>query len=481
MERVLQSLKERGITLEPSSEEKIVALSADLGQVDLGLSKEMMEQFKSEVSLIFHMAWPVNFSIHLQSFEPHLAGLRTLLKLSLDVYRSEPASLFFASSISTAENTPSPALIPDAPINDFSQALDMGYAQSKLVGEHMVLNAARRGARSYVLRIGQIVGDLQSGLWNDNEYVPSMIRSALSMKALPALNESCSWIPVDTLATAIVEVGRTVQSAPKPCSFDSTNPPVIYNMCNPHRFTWDQLLEEVRKAGVEFETVPYGDWMQLLRDSASNGEEEQNPAVKLLDHFELRYSMSMDKSTSDSASSGTNGVNDGGNKINGASNKEESRIYDDAAPANNDDSHVDDAVANPKDSDSSINDTTATMIPLKLTDDNPKPNAHNIEGTATPSSDSTTTATSPSDSTTSLNSVSTSTSTSITSSLNKAAENNPEIENKDQNGNKTHVGVTFDTAAVLRDSEILRHPPNIIEDGYVRKFMERWLERWGSS
>lgn len=480
MERVSQSLKERGITLESSSVDKIVALSTDLGQLDLGLSQEIMERFKTEVSLIFHLAWPVNFSIHLQSFEPHLAGLRTLLKLSIDVYRSEPASFFFASSISTAENTPPPALIADAPINDFSQALDMGYAQSKLVGEHMVLNAARRGARSYVLRIGQIVGDLQSGFWNDNEYVPSMIRSALSMKALPALNENCSWIPVDTLATAILEVSRTVQSAPNPCAIDSMNPPVIYNMCNPQRFSWDQLLEEVRKAGVEFETVPYGDWMHLLRDSASNGEEEQNPAVKLLDHFELRYSMSMDKSKSDSDGVETDDVNDDDNKVNGAGNKEKSSIKVD-------DSQVDDTNTQPKeDSSSSIGGTSAMMTPLKLTEDNPKPNAHNIEGTATPSSTNTTTVATPSDSTTSLDSASTSTST--TSSLNSATENDFENENKSrrnyENKNKNLLGdgVTFDTAAVLRDSEILRHhPPNIIEDGYVRKFMEKWLERWGVS
>ena len=316
MERVLQSLKERGITLESSSENKIVPLITDLSQPNLGLTKEMMEQFKAEVTLILHLAWPVNFSIHLQSFEPHLEGLRSLLTLSLDVYRPEPARLFFASSISTAENTPPPALIADAPIDDFSHALTMGYAQSKLVGEHMVLNAARSGARSYVLRIGQIVGDLQSGSWNDNEYVPSMIRSALCMKALPALDENCSWIPVDTLATAILEVGKTLQSAPKPCAIDSTNPSVVYNMCNPHSFSWDQLLEQVEKAGLVFETVPYGDWMQLLRNSASNGEEEQNPAVKLLDHFELRYSMS--NGTNDETTS----VKDG--KVNGASLKESS-------------------------------------------------------------------------------------------------------------------------------------------------------------
>jgi thioester reductase-like protein len=428
MDRVLQSLKERGITLESSSEHKIVALPTDLSQPDLGLTKEMMEQLKTEVSLILHLAWPVNFSIHLQSFEPHLAGLRTLLTLSLDVYRSEPAHLFFASSISTAENTPPPALIADAPVDDFSHALDMGYSQSKLVGEHMVLNAARSGARSYVLRIGQIVGDLQNGFWNDNEYVPSMIRSALFMKALPALNENCSWIPVDTLATAILEVSRTLQSAPKPCAIDSTNPPVVYNMCNPHLFSWDQLLEKLRKAGLKFESVPYGDWMQLLRNSASNGDEEQNPAVKLLDHFELRYSLS------NSTSVGIAGVNDG--KVNGASPKESSingaAINDSKVNGTSpNDSKVNGA--NPKDS-----STSGTAItPLKVNDANPS--ANKINGTTH----------------------------NDTTSLNSASD--PGTEN---------LGVTFDTAAVLRDSTVLRQPPNIIEDGYVQKFMSKWLERW---
>ena len=42
MGKVLQSLKERGITLESSSEYKIVALSTDVNQPDLGLTKEMM-------------------------------------------------------------------------------------------------------------------------------------------------------------------------------------------------------------------------------------------------------------------------------------------------------------------------------------------------------------------------------------------------------------------------------------------------------
>ena len=136
-----------------------------------------------------HIAWPVNFNIPLQSFEPHIAGLHRLLQFSLSVNRPEPAQVFFCSSISTAWNTPSPASIPNAPIESFDCVSRTGYARSKFVGEHMVENAARAGARSYVFRIGQIVGDTHQGVWNDKEFLPMLIRSALTLKSLPILQD----------------------------------------------------------------------------------------------------------------------------------------------------------------------------------------------------------------------------------------------------------------------------------------------------
>lgn len=189
MQRVLDSLKVRGLELSKASKAKIIAFAGDLSQPDFGIEASLLAQMKKEVSLIIHIAWPVNFNIPLQSFEPHIAGLHNLLRFSISVHREQPAQFFFCSSISTAFNTPHPAYIPDAPIEDLTCASSMGYAQSKLVGEHIVQNAARAGARSYVLRIGQIVGDAKTGVWNDKEFIPSLIRSALTLKALPAVRE----------------------------------------------------------------------------------------------------------------------------------------------------------------------------------------------------------------------------------------------------------------------------------------------------
>jgi thioester reductase-like protein len=169
--------------------DKIISFTGDLSQADFGLDSTTLAELRNSISLIIHVAWPVNFNIHLASFEPHIRGLSHLLQFSLSVHRPQPAQTFFCSSISTASNAPAPAFIADGPIENLGHASDMGYAQSKLVGEHIVRNATRAGARAYVLRIGQVVGDKNNGVWNDHEFIPSMIRSALTLKALPALEE----------------------------------------------------------------------------------------------------------------------------------------------------------------------------------------------------------------------------------------------------------------------------------------------------
>jgi hypothetical protein len=64
---------------------------------------------------------------------------------------------------------------------------------------------------------------------------------------------------------------------------------VFYNLVNSHEFTWLDLLSQLRTAGLEFTTVPFQQWLDGLRESAARGEEEHNPAVKLIDYYEQTY------------------------------------------------------------------------------------------------------------------------------------------------------------------------------------------------
>ncbi|PWY89644.1 acetyl-CoA synthetase-like protein [Aspergillus sclerotioniger CBS 115572] len=290
-EAITNTLTQKSLSVLPHRLQKIVALTSSLEKPDLGLGPSMLAQMRQSVSLIIHSAWPVNFNLPLTSFEPHIKGLHNLINFSLSVNLPDPAVLLFCSSISTALDSSSP--VDETPITDLTSALEMGYGRSKLIGEKLISNARKSGARTYSLRIGQVSGHSKKGLWNDSEAIPLMIRSALTLHALPALDMTCSWLPVDKLACSILELAKACSINSLDSHWDDTTPTdddSIYNLCNSRVFTWSSLLSTLKQSGFAFKTVPFHTWLQLLRESEARGEEEINPAVKLTSHYEAMYS-----------------------------------------------------------------------------------------------------------------------------------------------------------------------------------------------
>ncbi|KAE8333985.1 hypothetical protein BDV39DRAFT_3315 [Aspergillus sergii] len=292
-EEILDALAKKGLEVMPFRTKKIVALNSALDKPDLGVGKEMLAEMQRSVSLIIHTAWPVNFNLPLANFEPHIQGVYNLIQFSLSVHLPVPAVVLFCSSISTALGAPTSS-IDEAPLDDLNSALEMGYGRSKLIGEKIVSNARRSGARSFSLRIGQVSGHSKKGLWNDSEAIPLMIRSALTLKALPQLDTTCSWLPVDKLACSVLEIAKAcsvniLEESEGDAATGQHIDDTIYNLSNPRAFTWSDLLDALRRSGFDFQAVPFHSWLQMLRDSEFRGEEMINPAVKLADHYEAMY------------------------------------------------------------------------------------------------------------------------------------------------------------------------------------------------
>lgn len=313
---ILETLQNKTLTIPESSKQKIIALKSNLNTLDLGLeggkNEQILHEMRQTVSLIIHTAWPVNFQLPLRTFEEQIKGLYHLIQFSLDVKMPDPAVLMFCSSVSTAmkmnHNHGVPAgmemEIPEQLLKGPSPALHMGYAQSKLIGEKIISIArSSANARTYSLRIGQVSGHSSRGRWNDSEAVPLMIRSALTMRVLPVLNETCSWIPVDILGKVIIEIARSrldssiFTSTDDPNKDNDTNSnnenekdDTVYNICNPKTFPWSCLLAVLRNQGLTFTAVPFETWLALLRESEKRGEEHVNPAVKLIEHYDAMYS-----------------------------------------------------------------------------------------------------------------------------------------------------------------------------------------------
>ncbi|KAL6704711.1 hypothetical protein ACN47E_007993 [Coniothyrium glycines] len=283
LERTLSSLSSRSVHLTYPELRKVIAIPADLGQDDLGLGKPRFDELLSKLTLVVHSAWAVNFNIAVESFEDqHIKAVQGFLNMCQTTTHGSPARFFFCSSVSSAAATPRPGKVPETQVQNIAHVQSTGYARSKFVAEHIVHNAAKdAGADARVLRIGQLSGDTITGDWNTTEGIPLMIQTAVTLGALPQLDEEMSWLPVDIAAQIILDLALDNINR-------FTDPNLVYHVVNPSRFHWTRdMLPALAAAGLKFDAIPTAQWMEKLR--TSDHDATKNPPIKLLDWFEGKY------------------------------------------------------------------------------------------------------------------------------------------------------------------------------------------------
>lgn len=274
-QRVKTSLADRCVlqSLTVDQRSKLRCLPFDQADQQLGLASEVYNELtsnKSHVRLraVIHCAWSVNFNLHLSSFEQDcLAGVHNLLCLCK---LAGGAVFSICSSVSTVARCPL-AHVPET-LPDLAWAQSMGYAQSKCVAEHVSARAADPKMLGVPTRFG---------IWNTTEAIPLMLQSALTVGALLTLNEQPSWLPVDTVATTVIDVSMVTTTTDTPSC-------IVTNIANPRCFDWTaDLLPALHKAGLVFDEVTPKEWVRRLR--ASKPDPVANPPVKLVDFFASKY------------------------------------------------------------------------------------------------------------------------------------------------------------------------------------------------
>ncbi|KAJ3966024.1 L-aminoadipate-semialdehyde dehydrogenase [Lentinula raphanica] len=277
LERIQESLKLRKLPIPESS--KFDSYAANPNVPHLGLTSEEYASIREEVTDVIHNAWPVNFALSLESFDEHVGGALNLMNLCLDSPYAEPASFYFSSSISCRQGSSDKTCTENYSPSP-STAAGTGYAQSKWVVEKLCQKAAETTRLAVgVLRIGQMVGDSVNGVWNETEAWPLMFKSAVTIGALPTMDENPSWLPVDYAGQAIAEIvsrGDQEQSS-------------VYHIVNPNRSaSWNDILDGLECTGMTFERLEPLAWVERL--AKSNPDGEKNPTIKLLPFFRMRYS-----------------------------------------------------------------------------------------------------------------------------------------------------------------------------------------------
>ncbi|KAI0908240.1 hypothetical protein F4823DRAFT_599854 [Ustulina deusta] len=281
----IASFKARGL---PELQlERVEFLQTNLAEPNLGLTEGEYARLTADVTTIVHNAYPVNFLMPVQSFEPQIQGLVNLLKLAQDGAR-DPAVLFISSIAAALPVSGSRGVVREAvlDIEEAGSLMRQGYGRSKFVCEKLMERyASASGGKGAILRVGQVAGPLQgTGVWNVWEWAPSMLLSSKFLGAAPESigTATMDWIPVDVLGQIVGELADDVARR-------GAGAVVVYNVLNPEVTSWDALLPAVKEAIPE--TVPPAEWIERLEASRDAGAHllEQNPGVKLADFYKQTF------------------------------------------------------------------------------------------------------------------------------------------------------------------------------------------------
>lgn len=282
--RQKKAMRERGLS-DPSDESKVEFLRVDMSEPDFGLGEETYSQLLKDADRIIHNAWPVNFNMPLESFEPYIKGVRNIANFATEA--TKRVAVIFISSIGAADvwdskNGP----VPEQRIEQ-EDICSLGYGRSKAVSSLILEDAAKAGDFPYaIIRVGQIAGpEADVGAWNRHEMVPSVFASSLCLKALPkdfASSYRIDWIPVEKMASLMLEIAGISQKV----AASEING--YYHAVNPNPVEWSEVAQAVQEFyGKERipELVSFQEWVAKLEDSVQRKVFDKNPGAKLLDMY----------------------------------------------------------------------------------------------------------------------------------------------------------------------------------------------------
>ncbi|KZF22836.1 NRPS-like enzyme [Xylona heveae TC161] len=294
------------------SDSDVEFLQCNFSKEYFGLSPNTYLELLQEATHILHNAWEVDFNLAIESFAGvHIRGVRQLIDFSSR--SAKRASIFFVSSIGTAMNwgDKHSGEVPETILEDWDMPQAMGYAESKYVAERLLDEASRiADIPASICRVGQIAGPTtKQGMWNKQEWFPSIVASSKYLGKLPlslGSLDKIDWIPVDILAKVLLQLLKGDRSHPNEVNglngtngtnganghghhtAQHSNGARVYHTVNPSKTSWTSLLPSVQKhLGSALDVVSLEQWLAALRDSSGGTPDiNANPGVKLIDFYE---------------------------------------------------------------------------------------------------------------------------------------------------------------------------------------------------
>ena len=274
LERIKRNMVTYGLW-EDAFAARVRALPGDLDKLQFGLTDKQYQDLARRIDIIIHNGALVNFIYAYHDHKaPNVSGTQEVLRLASS---ERVKAVHFVSTLSvfhTGRHDDGQIFFEDDDLEEIGVPFG-GYAQSKWVGEKMILTAAERGIPAAIYRPGLVSGDSRSGVWNTADMMSTMMMACTAVGAVPDLDINVDLVPVDYVSKALVTLALNNQPEGQ-----------IFNICNPHTMPYNEVLDLFKEAGLPMKAMPFDQWRELLMNMAQQlGGDNWNPYLPLLDEI----------------------------------------------------------------------------------------------------------------------------------------------------------------------------------------------------
>ncbi|MET9293111.1 thioester reductase domain-containing protein [Streptomyces sp. NPDC003077] len=249
--------------------DRIDLVVGDLAEPALGLAGDRFDALARLVDVVYHAGASVNWLYPYEALRPaNIAGTEEVLRLAAR-HRTVPVHYISSTGVYAHEAVEGRRVPVDDPIGP-PELLSNGYRQAKWVAEGIIGIARSRGIPVSVYRVDVVSGDQVNGACQTQDFVWLSIRGMLTAGAVPAgMSGYFHPTPVDYVSAAILRLSSLL-----------TGVGDTYNLSNPHRLRFSEVVDELRALGHGLVELERAEWSRAVRS------DPENSLLPLLDVFE---------------------------------------------------------------------------------------------------------------------------------------------------------------------------------------------------
>ncbi len=251
-------------------DKRVVVVLGDLGLPRFGLSEQQFAELAASVDVIYHNGAFVNLIYPYSALRSvNVLGTQEILKLASQIKLKPVHFISTLDVFQTPYYAGLQAILEDDDLTHVEGLAD-GYAQSKWVGEKLVMAANARGIPAAIYRPGMITGHSQTGASQTNDLIGRLIRGLIEMGKAPELDLQMSLTPVNYVSKAIAHLSQQPASLGK-----------AFHLVSPDAVSLREIVQAIQGFGYPIQWTDYPQWQAELLKVASQQENALTPLMFL--------------------------------------------------------------------------------------------------------------------------------------------------------------------------------------------------------